>query len=46
MTTEQALSFLLQVTAHVQTTRETHAQILKALEVLKEAVEKGTPNAS
>lgn len=46
MTTEQALSILFQVTSQLQTTRESHAQILKALEVIKEALEKGAKNAS
>lgn len=35
MTPEQALQLLSQVTAQVNAPREMHAQIIKALEVLK-----------
>lgn len=39
MTSEQALELLTQVTAQLNLTRAQHDQILKALQVLKKAIE-------
>lgn len=40
MTPEQAIQLLIQATAPVNANREVHMQILKAIEVLKQLVEK------
>ncbi len=40
MTPEQALEILNQATAQIVTNRNTHEQLLKALEVLRQAISK------
>ena len=40
MNTEQALELLVKATANIQTTRENHLQILKAIEILKNEIQK------
>ena len=40
MTADQALQYILAITAGVQANRDTHQQIIKALEILKEAITK------